>query len=159
MYRFPLFNNRLVKALLLAVTLMCVKQVSAQSQCDFRGIAYNETGAILANRNIKVRLAIHDSSSTGRLLYSEIQNVHTNTDGSFVATLGVGNAVCGELCNAEETQRKKYLQVAINSGDNNDYIELAVYPLGTWPDSFCEKYNNKPKWFRPRYYFYHCNTR
>src|SRR5215813_4607957 len=84
-----------MKKNLLFLLILCsaVAYGQAPNQINYQGIARNSVGNVLPNRKISVRLSVHDLSSSGPIVYSEVRAVTTSTLGLFNIAIGSSGAV------------------------------------------------------------------
>jgi trimeric autotransporter adhesin len=55
---------------------------------NYQGVARNSVGNVLQNKNIALRLSIHDGTAGGPVVYSETRSVTTNPFGLFNVQVG-----------------------------------------------------------------------
>ncbi len=95
------------------VTLLCF--VTAQAQTlPFQGVARDSNGVLIPNRNLSVRLRIHDGASTGTLVYQETQSVTTNNLGLFNLAIGGGIVDSGTFSGIAWGSDAKYIQIEVD---------------------------------------------
>ena len=129
-----------MKSFLLSIlTLISVLGFSqAPSQINYQGVARNSVGNVLPNRNLSIRLSVHDGSSSGTVVYSETRNVSTNSFGLFTVAIGSNGAtnVTGSLSTVNWGTGAKFLQVEIDPSGGSSFLDLGSAQLLSVPFAF-----------------------
>src|SRR5215831_3030154 len=102
---------------------------------NYQGIARNSVGSVLPNKNISVRLSIHDSSSGGTIVYSETRAVTTSNYGLFniaIGSTGTTN-VTGTISGIDWASGAKFLQVEIDPSGGVNFLNLGAAQLLSVP--------------------------
>lgn len=103
---------------------------------NYQGIARNNSGAALADQNIKLRLSIRSGSANGNIVYQETRMLKTNSFGMFVVAIGSSGAsnVVGSIENINwGIDGPKFLQVEIDAGNGNNFTDMGSTQLLSVP--------------------------
>lgn len=120
------------KIVLFFGVLMAVLSLSAQApqQLNYQAVVRNAAGNPLPNNTpVKVRFTIHDGSSSGPSVYSEIVNTTTNALGIIAIPIG-GN---GNLGVVNWGTGFKYLQVEVDINNSGTYVDMGNSQLLSVP--------------------------
>ena len=107
----------------------------APNQINYQGIARNSVGNVLPNKNISVRLSVHDGSSVGSIVYRELRNIKTSNFGLFSIAIGSPGAasVTGTIGSINWGSGAKFLQVEIDPAGGSNFIDLGAAQLLSVP--------------------------
>jgi hypothetical protein len=126
-----------MKKNLLFFLILCSAIASGQApnQINYQGIARNSVGNVLPNKNISVRLSIHDGSSVGSVVYKELRNIKTSNFGLFNIAIGSPGAasVTGNVGSIDWGSGAKFLQVEIDPAGGSNFIDLGAGQLLSVP--------------------------
>ena len=126
-----------MKKNLLFLLIVCWSFASGQvpNQINYQGIARNSVGNVLPNKNISVRLSIHDGSSVGSIVYKELRNIKTSNFGLFSIAIGSPGAVSvtGTIGSINWGSGAKFLQVEIDPAGGANFIDLGAAQLLSVP--------------------------
>src|SRR5215467_10358792 len=86
------------------------------NQINYQGIARNSVGNVLPNKNISVRLSVHEGNGAGLIVYRETRNIQTSNFGLFNIAIGSAGAtdVTGTIASINWGSGAKFLQVEID---------------------------------------------
>ena len=76
----------------------------------YQAVVRNSNGNVLPNHSVKLRFSIHDSITTGNVVYQETHSISTNAQGLVSLNVGGGNAVTGTFGNINWGAGSKFLQ-------------------------------------------------
>jgi len=130
------------RSYLLLLTLLCAAYTSVFAQApalfNYQGVARNPVGNVLANKNITVRLTIHDGTSSGPSVYSETRTMTTNAFGLFNILVGSAGAsnVTGTIPGVNWLVGDKFLQVEIDPEGGSAFINVGTSQLASVPYAF-----------------------
>ncbi len=133
---------------LLSVLLLAVAGMNAQSPApgilNYQGVARNSVGNVLVNKNISLRLTIHDGSAAGPVVYSETRQVTTNPFGLFNVQLGSPGAagVSGTIAGVPWGVGLKFIQVEIDPNGGSTFINIGTAQLASVPYSLYSSLSN-----------------
>ncbi|MFN8291471.1 MAG: hypothetical protein U0U70_14535 [Chitinophagaceae bacterium] len=126
----------LIAIMLLAVTAMLGQQ-PAPGILNYQGVARNSVGNVLVNKNIALRLTIHDGSAAGPVVYQESRNVTTNPFGLFNVQLGSPGFLTqtGTIAGVPWGVGLKFIQVEIDPNGGLSFINIGTAQLASVPYS------------------------
>lgn len=106
----------------------------------FQGIARNENGMIIANKQISLRIAILSDTSPMNIEYQEIKSVSTNTLGLFYTDIGVNETgkviTMGIFDTIHWENNEKYLLVELDPNNSLHFIPSSFVKMHFVPFSF-----------------------
>ena len=121
--------------ILIAMIFLSSKTIFAQAPnvIPYQGVARNAAGAILSNQPISLRVSLHDNSTNGTIVFSEIHSVTTTPLGLFSANIGAGNAITGQLSNVNWGAGAKFLQIEMDATGGSNYADMGTTQLNSVP--------------------------
>jgi hypothetical protein len=126
-----------MKKLFLLLSLLTSFIVYSQAPAifNYQGVARNSVGAVLSNKNIALRLTIHNGTASGPVVYSETRNVTTNQFGLFNVQVGSSGAsnVSGTISAINWPSGNKYIQVEIDPNGGTSFIQIGTAQLASVP--------------------------
>lgn len=110
--------------------LILFTKVSLYSQSPqgipYQGVARNASGAILANQPITLRMSIHDTTTTGTVVYNETHTITTTALGQFSITIGLGTPITATFASINWGNGAKFLQVELSTNAGNSYLDMGT---------------------------------
>jgi hypothetical protein len=132
--------------LLLSCLLILICSVIGQSNkgIHLQGIARNDKGIIIPNKQIALRLSIVMDSTQGEIAYQEIVSVTTNVLGLFFTDVGAQETnkiiTIGEFENIEWNLMNYYLQLEIDPNNSLQFVTAGFEKINYVPLAlFAEK--------------------
>ena len=133
-----------MKSLLLIYIIMSGIYIKGYSQIKapirFQGIARNEQGVLLADKQMNVRISLLKDSNEKRPIYQEIKSVKTNVLGMFFVELGqaeMGKVTTGTVFEAIEWDDSvQFIQVEIDPNNQLQFIQLGIQTISAVPYAF-----------------------
>src|SRR5688572_2226858 len=127
-----------MKPLLLMLVFLCtvvLTKAQAPALLNYQGIARNPGGNVLPNKNIKLRLSIHDGTPAGAVVYSETRALTTNAFGLFNVAIGSAGAaaITGTISSINWGSGNKYLQVEIDPEGGSLFTNMGTSQLLSVP--------------------------
>jgi hypothetical protein len=123
----------------LCVALLFVSAASAQAPgiFNYQAVARNSVGNALANKNIGVKITVHDGSATGPTVYSETRTLITNPFGLFNVQIGSPGAsnVSGTVAGVNWATGTKFLQVEMDQNGGSSFVDMGTTQLASVPFS------------------------
>ena len=135
----------------LAILISLVIEVAAQSPQAFKyqAVVRDATGEILQNQAVGIRIAVHDSISSGTVVYQETFVDTTNQFGLVNLEIGHGTPVTGNFSSINWGSNSKFLEVEIDASGGTNYqfmgtsqllsVPYALYSGGTSDTSMWNK--------------------
>ncbi len=114
-------------------TLLFLLQIAILSAQTSNGFTYestirNSSNQIVANQYISLRFTIRLNSTSGTVVYKELQNPTTNSSGNVSLIIGKGNAITGTFSTINWSAGTYYLGVEFFTGSTCQWINV---PVGT----------------------------
>jgi hypothetical protein len=128
-----------MKKILLHTLALLLMSAAAMAQApgifNYQAVARNPVGNALANKNISVRLTVHDGSSAGPSVYSETRTATTNAFGLFNIQVGSPGAsnVTGTVAGVNWASGSKYLQVEMDPAGGSSFTTMGATQLASVP--------------------------
>jgi hypothetical protein len=107
------------KYLIILCTLLCNLSIYAQTPqaINYQGVARDNSGNVLANQMISLKLSILSGSASGPVVYAETHVKTTDGFGLFALKIGQGTLVSGTF-------------TAISWGTDSYYLQVEIDPAG-----------------------------
>lgn len=124
-----------MKKLYATIGLFIASLLSAQvpQAFSYQTIAFNASGAPIANGNVALRISILDNSATGTVLYTETQNKTTNSKGLVNLNIGQGTATTGSFGGINWGTNTKFVKVEMDPQGGSNYTNVGVNQLMSVP--------------------------
>ncbi len=103
--------------LIFVVALSTNLFAQAPQKMSYQSVVRNAAGALLPNTNLGMQISILQTSATGTSVYTETQNVTTNSNGLATIEIGAGTAVSGTFS-------------GINWGAGPYFVKTEIDPTG-----------------------------
>lgn len=100
---------------------------------SYQTIAFNASGAPIANGNVSLRISILENSATGTVLYTETHNKTTNSKGLVNLNIGQGTATAGNFGGINWGTNTKFVKVEMDPAGGNNYTNVGVNQLMSVP--------------------------
>lgn len=115
-------KNEYMKNLKCVLTFFTVLMISIQifaqipQKFNYQTVCRDSANAILVNKQVSFRFSIHDSTTTGLVIYQEVHNKTTNNLGLINFEIGNGNVQIGNFSSIQWESGDKYFEVEIDLG-------------------------------------------
>lgn len=131
----------LKRILLSFFTIFTAMALFAQAPESFKyqGVARDNSGNVLANQNIGLKISILENSSSGNVVYSETHNVTTNQFGLFNIGIGSGTAVTGTFSSINWGNTTHYTKIEMDETGGTNYQLMGVSQLLSVPYALYSK--------------------
>lgn len=131
-------------AAVLSVAIGAFSQSPSPGIFNYQGVARNSVGNVLVNKNITLRLTIHDGSASGATVYQESRNVTTNPFGLFNVQVGSPGAsnVTGTTAGVNWGVNSKFIQVEIDPNGGTSFINIGTAQLASVPYALYSSLSN-----------------
>ena len=115
--------------------LLFVGQLSAQSPegFNYQAVARNSSGVLIATHAVGVKINIHQSSSSGMVVYSETFAPTTNQFGLFTVAIGQGTVVSGSFNTIVWSSGDYWLEVLLDPTGGTSYVSMGAAQLLSVP--------------------------
>jgi uncharacterized protein (TIGR02145 family) len=99
----------------------------------YQAIVRNASGNIIASQAVKLRFSIHDSISTGTIVYKELHSLTTNPEGLVNINIGQGVVQSGVFNTINWGKNGKFIQTELDALNNNVFTDLGTSQLMSVP--------------------------
>ena len=99
----------------------------------YQAIVRNASGSIISNQAVKLRFSIHDSLTTGAIVYKEIHTISTNAQGLVNVNIGQGSVQTGAFSTINWGKNGKFIQTELDALNNNTYTDLGTTQMMSVP--------------------------
>ncbi|WP_415327728.1 hypothetical protein [Chryseobacterium sp. MMS23-Vi53] len=124
-----------MKKLYATIGLFIASLLSAQvpQAFSYQTIAFNASGAPIANGNVSLRVSILENSATGTVLYTETHSKTTNSKGLVNLNIGQGTATTGSFGGINWGANTKFVKVEMDPQGGSNYTNVGVNQLMSVP--------------------------
>ncbi|MCS3532156.1 hypothetical protein [Chryseobacterium sp. JUb7] len=124
-----------MKKLYATIGLFLATLLSAQvpQAFSYQTIAFNASGAPIANGNVSLRVSILENSATGTALYTETHTKTTNAKGLVNLNIGQGTATTGSFGGINWGTNTKFVKVEMDPQGGSNYTNVGVNQLMSVP--------------------------
>lgn len=124
-----------MKKLYATIGLFLATLLSAQvpQAFSYQTIAFNASGAPIANGNVSLKISILENSATGTVLYTETHNKTTNAKGLVNLNIGQGTATTGTFGGINWGANTKFVKVEMDPAGGSNYTNVGVNQLMSVP--------------------------
>lgn len=130
-----------MKKLYTSIGLFLATLLSAQvpQAFSYQTIAFNASGAPIANGNVALKISILENSATGTVLYTETHNKTTNSKGLVNLNIGQGTSTTGTFGGINWGANTKFVKVEMDPAGGSNYTNVGVNQLMSVPYSQVSK--------------------
>lgn len=121
----------IILTLLLSYVLPSVAQ--SPEKFNYQGVARDNSGNILPNQNIGLRLSIRQGTPTGTIVYRETHSTSTNQFGLFNIEAGGGTIVSGTFSSIDWSSGPYFFQTEMDASGGTNYLNLGTSQLLSVP--------------------------
>lgn len=102
----------------------------------YQAVARDLTGQVLGNQDIQLRVTLYSDPVNKDIAYIEIHKAITNDLGLFSLSIGQGIAVKGLFENVPWSSREIWMEVAVQTDDETDFITISDSKMLSVPYAF-----------------------
>ena len=100
---------------------------------NYQGVARDNTGAVIPNQSIGLRISLHSGSTSGTIVYQESHSASTNAFGLFNLEIGTGSVVSGTFNTISWGTNTYYIQVEMDATGGTSYSNMGTSQLVSVP--------------------------
>ena len=128
-------DSQMKKAILFFSMLVFSTITFAQPPQAFKyqAVLRDNSGEILQNQTVPIRISIHDETAGGTVLYQETFAVTTNDLGLVNLEIGTGTPTIGSFVSIDWATNAKFLEIEIDTAGGTSYISLGTSELLSVP--------------------------
>ena len=126
-----------MKKLILTITLALVVTLTSYAQppqaFNYQAVVRDNSGEILQNQNVGIRISIHDETTLGTIVYQETFSETTNDFGLVNLQIGNGTPTIGTFTGIEWGSNSKFLEIEIDTAGGSNYTTMGTSELLSVP--------------------------
>ena len=131
--------------------LVLVNYAQPPHAFKYQAVVRDNTGEILQNQTVGIRINIHDATAGGIIIYQEIFTESTNDFGLVNLEIGNGTPLIGTFTGIDWSSISKFIETEIDLEGAGSYISMGTTELLSVPyalyadhskDAFWEKSEN-----------------
>jgi hypothetical protein len=119
--------------LIFSFFFIAISFAQSPERFNYQAVIRDSGGNIIASQNIGIRFTIHQSSSTGTVVYSETQAPTTNEFGLINLQIGSGTVVTGTIQNINWGSGPFFLETFIDVSGGTNYVSMGSNQLMSVP--------------------------
>lgn len=121
--------------LILAINMFMFLSMKAQTPQSFKyqSVLRNNSGEVLQNQPVGVRVSIHTGTSGGTVVYREIFSETTNQFGLLNLEIGTGTPVTGTFTGINWHNGSKFIELEVDASGGTNYISIGTSQLLSVP--------------------------
>ena len=113
---------------------------------NYQAVARDKLGNLLENTEIGIEVIIHEGSSSGTIVYTEIFVPKTNKFGLFTLQIGLGARVTGNFSTINWSTGDYWLQVLMDPTAGTSYTDMGTSQLLSVPFAmYAANSGNQPR--------------
>ncbi len=129
---------------LFAGTLSVLLNAQAPQAFRYQMVVRDNTGALLKDTQVSIKISIFQGSSTGTLVYAETQSASTNAFGLLSLTIGQGTLLTDSLKNINWSAGPYFLNTQVDPAGGTAFVDMGTTQLLSVPYAlYAGKVNNK----------------
>jgi len=113
--------------------------LQAQDAIRYQGIAFDNNGAVVTDKNITIEVSLLEGGSTGQAVFTETHNPYSNERGAFELFIGRGAASLGDFSAIDWASGSYYVSIAVDIDGTGDYVSAGTTELLAVPYAFHAK--------------------
>jgi len=125
--------NKKLLYLFIASILSASLFAQAPESFKYQSVVRNAAGVIIANQTVSFRLSIHQTSTTGAIVYSETQTMSTNGYGLANMNMGSGTVVSGTFSTIDWSLGPYFLEIEFDPSGGSSYTVMGTSQLLSVP--------------------------
>ncbi|MEY3452083.1 MAG: hypothetical protein RL711_1911, partial [Bacteroidota bacterium] len=114
-----------IAALLLSASLYA----QSPQKMSYQAVIRNSSNAIVASKQVGVKISILQGSSTGTAVYEETQTPTTNINGLMSFEIGTGAVVTGTFAGIDWAQGPYFIKTATDVAGGTNYTIIGIKEL------------------------------
>jgi len=119
--------------IILITATLCNLYAQPPQSFKYQAVVRNGTGEILQTQAVGIRVSIHDSISSGTVVYQETFSDTTNQFGIVNLRIGFGLVIIGTFSSIDWDNNSKYLEVEIDPAGGANYQYMGTSELLSVP--------------------------
>ena len=125
-----------ISSIIIALFMATISLAQVPQKMSYQAIIRDNTGALVANTFISMRVSLLQGSTTGTAVYVEIDTCTTNSNGLASVAIGTGNATTGVFTNINWANTPYFIQIETDITGGTNYSITGTQELATVPYAF-----------------------
>ena len=125
--------KRIIIILTLSLSYFLTSFAQAPQKFNYQGVARDNSGNVLPNQNIGLRLSIRQGTPTGTIVYRETHSASTYQFGLFDIEAGGGTVVSGVFSSINWSSGPYFFQTEMDASGGTNYLNLGTSQLLSVP--------------------------
>ena len=125
--------KRIIIILTLSLSYFLTSFAQAPQKFNYQGVARDNSGNVLPNQNIGLRLSIRQGTPTGTIVYRETHSASTNQFGLFDIEAGGGTVISGVFSSINWSSGPYFFQTEMDASGGTNYLNLGTSQLLSVP--------------------------
>ncbi|MEN8118639.1 MAG: hypothetical protein ABFS16_16770, partial [Bacteroidota bacterium] len=118
------------------VGLTLVSNAQVPEAFNYQAVIRDNSGAVIANQNVSLKISILQNSATGSAVYAETHSATTNNFGLVNLKIGQGTVVSGVFSPGGWGVTSHFLKVEVDPAGGSSYIHMGTSQLLSVPYAF-----------------------
>ena len=120
--------------LLIFLAFVCKGLIAQVPQgIPYQSVIRNSSGTLVANQTVKMRFSIHDSITSGTVVYQETFSTTTSSLGLANVNIGMGTIVSGTFSGINWGKNSKFIQVEMDPTGGTNYTDMGTTQMMSVP--------------------------
>ena len=125
--------KRIIIILTLSLSYFLTSFAQAPQKFNYQGVARDNSGNVLPNQNIGLRLSIRQGTPTGTIVYRETHSASTYQFGLFDIEAGGGTVISGVFSSINWSSGPYFFQTEMDASGGTNYLNLGTSQLLSVP--------------------------
>ena len=125
-----------ISSIIIALFMATISLAQVPQKMSYQAIIRDNTGALVANTFISMRVSLLQGNPTGTAVYVEIDTCTTNSNGLASVAIGTGNATTGVFTNINWANTPYFIQIETDITGGTNYTITGTQELATVPYAF-----------------------
>lgn len=104
--------------------LFLIASAQAPQGFNYQAIVRNSAGAVVSDQSVAFRIALHQGTATGNVIYKETHSATTNQLGVATFEIGNGNVLTGIFSMVNWALGPYFLQIELDASGGTNYTEI-----------------------------------
>ncbi|MCD4789553.1 MAG: hypothetical protein K8R37_06085, partial [Bacteroidales bacterium] len=130
--------------LFMAIALCTIAQ--PPQAFKYQAVVRDNTGEIISNQSVGIRISIHDATAGGTIIYQETFTETTNQFGLVNLEIGNGTPTIGTFATIDWGSNSKFLELEIDPSGGTSYVSMGTSQLLSVPYALYSQSSEDAVW-------------
>ena len=130
--------------LFMAIALCTIAQ--PPQAFKYQAVVRDNTGEIISNQSVGIRISIHDATAGGTIIYQETFTETTNQFGLVNLEIGNGTPTIGTFSGIDWSSNSKFLELEIDPSGGTSYVSMGTSQLLSVPYALYSQSSEDAVW-------------